>query len=423
MHTLADAEAALQFYVPLVAQYGKDDKTLTRVFPLLKAAGDPHTKLRVVHIAGTSGKTSTAYYMAALLCQGGAKVGLTVSPHVDAINERLQINGQPLSPDVFCSYLAEFLTIVQSVPFKPSYFELLIAFAIWVFNKEKVDYAVLETGLGGTLDTSNVVIRPDKVCILTDIGLDHQYVLGDTISEIAVHKAGIMHKGNDAFAFQQDSSVIDVFKDRAAQAGADLTVLNQTTIQATAPKSLLTLPDFQKRNWLLAKCTYDYIANRDKLPTLDDARLAKSMQVVVPGRMQELTVAPGQAVVMDGAHNQQKMHAFVASFISKYGNQKVPVLLALKKDKYEQFMQELMPIMSELIITTFVTSQDTPIVSVEPERIVKVCKDLHFANYRIIPDHSLAFCALLELGQPLSVVTGSFYLLTQVRPLLQQNVN
>ena len=181
IRTIKDAEKALFPYIPLVAQLTGKDTTLERVKPLASLAGHPENQLKVIHIAGTSGKTSTAYYMAALLRAAGKNVGLTVSPHIDSITERVQINGRPLPDEQFCSELEQFLKIVKTAPQAPSFFELLYVFSLWVFARAKVDYAVVETGMGGLFDATNIVTRPDKICIITDIGLDHTHILGDTV--------------------------------------------------------------------------------------------------------------------------------------------------------------------------------------------------------------------------------------------------
>ena len=197
------AIAELQKYVPAVARYSGDDMTLDRMWPLLSAVGNPHKKLKTIHIAGTSGKTSTSYYIAALLKASGQRTGMTVSPHVDSITERLQIDGSPVSDDLFCSYLSEFLDLITDVDPQPSYFELMIAFVLWVFARENLDYVVLETGMGGLFDGTNVVTRSDKICVITDIGLDHTQILGNNVEQIAAQKAGIIHKGNHVFTYKQ----------------------------------------------------------------------------------------------------------------------------------------------------------------------------------------------------------------------------
>ena len=415
---LHQAEVALKTYIPLVASYGKDGMTLDRLWVLLKRAGEPHTQLRVVHIAGTSGKTSTAYYAAAQLRATGKKVGLTVSPHVDFVNERVQINGLPLPPQKFCSYLTQFLEIVKKVPQKPSYFELMIAMALWIFVQEKVDYAVVETGMGGLLDGSNVVTRPDKVCVLTDIGFDHQHVLGNTLSQIAAQKAGIMHNGNVAFTYKQPNEVMNEFKNRAQAVGAKLTALTNHKF-TKLPQDFAILPLFQQRNWLLAYTATDYVIKRDKLPELSNNALQATMHTIVPGRMQVIKLSDQLTIVMDGAHNQQKMQAFVASYKEKYGPSKVPVLLALKNGKeYQQVLDELLPLASTITFTTFSTSQDMPAVSIRPQLLADYCQSIGYTNYKIITNHMQAYKDFVTHNIGIAIITGSFYLLSQIRTSL-----
>ena len=180
IHTLAEANLALRpFY-----DYSRTAYTLDVMKALMEHLGNPQNQLRVLHVAGTSGKTSTAYYCAALLKEAGKKVGLSVSPHVDTVNERLQINGQPMPEAEFCKVLSEFLDVVAESGIKPSYFELLVAMTYWEFARQKVDYAVIEVGLGGLRDGTNVIERADKVCLITDIGLDHTEILGHTLTKI-----------------------------------------------------------------------------------------------------------------------------------------------------------------------------------------------------------------------------------------------
>ena len=193
IRNLSEANAALLPYVSQTPRMTGDDLKLERVMKLMDVLGNPQDKLPVIHIAGTSGKTSTGYYMAALLKAGGKKAGLTISPHIDSVNERVQIGGSPLPEAEFCSELGNFLEIIRGAGQSPSYFELLYAFALWVFVRRGVDYAVVETGLGGLLDATNVTGRADKVCIITDIGFDHEYVLGSGLAQIAAQKIGIVH--------------------------------------------------------------------------------------------------------------------------------------------------------------------------------------------------------------------------------------
>jgi len=412
IQTILEAEAALQPYVPLVKELTGKDTTLKRIQPLMQLLGNPQDRLRIVHIAGTSGKTSTAYYMAALLTAGGKKTGLTVSPHVDSITERVQVNGKPLSEADFCEKLRHFLKIIEPVKQKPSYFELLYAFALWVFADEQVDYAVVETGVGGLHDATNVAERPDKVCIITDIGFDHMKLLGSTLPEIASQKIGIVHSGNQAFTYRQSDEVMAVFEAWTQQQGAEMTVVTEPTeVQPFDAE----LPDYQRRNWWLAYQTFLYLAQRDSLSNLTSQELQETQQVLVPGRM-EVTLVSGKKIVMDGAHNQQKLTAFIASFRHAYPGVKPVVLVAFKEDKaYQSVAPLLASFADQFIVTTFNTSQDLPVKSVDPELVAKALRTAGAKDVESIPDQQQALQALLAATRTVGVITGSFYLLSQIR--------
>lgn len=417
-----EANAALSPYVPLVAQLTGRDTTLDRIRPLMKLLGDPQNHTRVVHIAGTSGKTSTAYFMAALLRAGGKHVGLTVSPHVDSIAERVQLDGKPLSEERFCKSLAEFLEIVDQAPEKPSYFELLYAFSLWVFKRANVDYAVVETGMGGLHDATNVAGRADKLCIITDIGYDHMHILGHTLEAIAAQKAGIIHDHNPVIMYEQDGSIVNVVGKWCREHEATLMLATEAAErQALGSEFTAGMPDFQRRNWLLAYRAYRFLAERDGsgggygLPLLSSEQLHDTQSVQVPARMDARTVK-GKVVIMDGAHNEQKMATFLASFGQMYPGVKPAVLLALKEGKDSSNLGSLFaPLASELIITTFNTSQDLPARSIDPSELAKVFRHGGVQNVSAVSDQHEAYKKLLASSAKVCIITGSFYLLSQLR--------
>ncbi len=383
--------------------------TLERVHPLMKAAGNPQDRLRVVHIAGTSGKTSTAYFMAALLKASGKKIGKTVSPHVDKVTERIQINGVPLAEDVFCRELGEFIEIVEQAGQHPSYFELLYAFSLWVFDRQEVDYAVLETGLGGLYDATNVTERPDKVCIITDIGLDHMSVLGNTLTKIAAQKIGIVHEHNVTFMYEQAEEVMKVVHDWTKKKQAALHLVEEQAAEHSR------IADYQQRNWYLAYNVYQYLEKRDNLKHLTRQALQKTREVLVPGRM-DIRQLQGKTLVMDGAHNRQKMTAFIKSFQRLHPGVKPAVLLGLKRTKdHEHIAPVLVPFASRIIITSFDTTQDSKIRSTDPEIVGASLEEAGAKQVEVIPDQHEAVEALLDSPEEVCVVTGSFYLLGWIR--------
>lgn len=417
IRTIDEAEAALLPFVPLVSQLTGTDTTLERIFPLMELLGNPQDRLRVVHIAGTSGKTSTAYYVAALLRGSGKRVGLTVSPHVDSVTERVQVDGRPLSVAEFCHELEIFLEIVRRAAEQPSYFELLYAFALWVFDRQEVEYAVIETGMGGLHDATNVTTRSDKVCVITDIGFDHMHVLGSTLALIAAQKIGIVQEGNVTFCYEQSEEIMRVFGKRISLKHAELQVIHEAMERVSSPIDVAALPRFQQRNWLLARHVYDYIRGRDGLATLSKEALAKTQKLQVPGRMDIMRVG-SKTVVMDGAHNAQKMAAFIASFSRLYPGKKPAVMIALKEGKeYQAVTPLLAPLVSRVIVTTFKTSQDLPVRSIAPNILVDSFQANGVSACRAIPEQSEALPALLTGPEELCVITGSFYLLGQIRKL------
>lgn len=385
--------------------------TLDRMRQLLQHLGDPQETIPVVHIAGTSGKTSTAYYTAALLQAAGRQVGLTVSPHVVAISDRVQINGAPLAEEEFCAKLTRYLEIVDASKLQPTYFELMIAFAFWVFAAKKVDTMVIEVGVGGLLDSTNVIRRSDKVCIITDIGLDHMSTLGNSLPEIAKQKAGIIQPQNAVFMHQQSTEIMTVIEMVAKRNSADLYV--ETRDRYDVPLSL-----FQRRNCNLAVAAVDYILARDG-QSLDADMVSQAATTIIPGRMEELMIN-GRPIIIDGAHNPQKLQALRDTIRARYPHKKVTVLAAFvdHADVVERMIggfQELALLRPHIIATSFSGSEDWPHHGAPAETVAAAAKAAAIHPVEVVSDPHAAYTALLESSADVLVVTGSFYLLNHIR--------
>ena len=413
LHTLLEIEAALAKYIPLASEIIGKDITLDRMNPMMTALGNPEKQLKVIHIAGTSGKTSTTYYIAALLTAAGKKVGMTVSPHVDSIAERLQVNMQPITVAVFGEALEEFLEIIRLSDIEPTYFELLIALAYWYFAKVGVDYAVIETGLGGLHDGTNIAKEYDKLCVITDIGYDHMHVLGNTISEIAAQKAGIIHGKNDVYMYEQSPEVMSAIKQRCDIQKAYLHTIGQSYVNE--PDMFKDLPSFQKRNWHLAHAVFDAVKIRDGIVGLSDKKLAQAISTQIPARMDQKKIK-GKLVIMDGAHNGQKMQAFVGSFMTRWPGKRAAVLLSLKTSKdYTEVLPLLRSIASTLIITTFSGTQDRFVESIPPQQLAESAEHYGFSRVVAMPDQDDAYELLMNQPDDVVIITGSFYLIGQLR--------
>jgi dihydrofolate synthase/folylpolyglutamate synthase len=419
IRNLTEVNAALAPYISKSARLTEKGLRLERVTKLLEAAGNPHKNLKVIHIAGTSGKTSTSYYMSELVRASGKKVGLTVSPHVENVNERVQINGKPMPEAPFCKEFGEFLDLVRDAANKPSYFEVLTAFAFWVFERQGVDYAVLETGLGGLYDATNVTRRPDKVCVITDIGFDHMHILGDTLPKIAAQKAGIIQPGNQVLMYKQASEIMRPIRARAAKQHAKLHLLDEQAERRIWHKNLADMAAYQQRNWLLAYGAYRHLEKRDGLKHLTTGTLLKTQSIRIPGRMDTVNMK-GKVLVMDGAHNGQKMAAFIDSFRRIYPDAKPAVLLSLRDTKdYHDLVTLLKPFASRIITTTFSTAQDSYIRSMDANVLADAFRAGGMPDVVVIDDHNEAFRTLLDSPEDVYMVTGSFYLLKQVRNLIR----
>ena len=190
---------------------------------LLKQCGNPHLGLKTIHIAGTNGKGSTAAMIQAILRGNGLKVGLYTSPHLIRFNERIRINGSPISDKSIIDFMTQFTGAIDEI--EATFFEVTTVLALHYFSNEEVDVAVIETGLGGRLDSTNV-IEPE-LTIITSVDLDHQHILGETLIDIAVEKAGIIKKQTPVLVASQTPEVIDVIRKKAQESNSPIIYCNE----------------------------------------------------------------------------------------------------------------------------------------------------------------------------------------------------
>jgi dihydrofolate synthase/folylpolyglutamate synthase len=418
MKTIAEVEAVLAPYVQIATETFGKDITTNRTLALSKHVGSPHRRLRVVHIAGTSGKTSTSYYIRELLEAAGKKTGLTISPHIMGITERVQISGTRIADSAFVAHMSEFMEYVKTCEDTPTFFEIMVVFALWVFDKEGVEYAVLETGLGGLHDSTNICRREDKVCVITDIGFDHTHILGNTIREIAEQKCGIIAHTNDVVMYGQSEEVMAVVKKATELQDAKLHVANECQLVADQD----WLADFQKRNWCLAKNAYGLIKDRDNLPELSYERLVETMHVQVPGRVEVFRIGD-KTVVLDGAHNEQKMRAFWESFEHLFPGQRPTVVFGVKVRKDIDAIAPMIATQANnVIITAAKMTQDFSIGAGMPVEEIAHALESYGLRSETIADSDRAIKHALASSADLIVVTGSLYLVAEIRPILVANV-
>lgn len=412
MDSFSEVNKILSRHIPAQG-LTKGTYTLQRMKQLMSYLGNPQEKYQVVHVAGTSGKTSTCYYLAALLGFSGMKVGLTVSPHIDEVNERVQINLKPLPEPVFANAFGDFMQKVDSSDLNPTYFELIVAFAYWYFAEQKVDCAVIETGMGGLLDGTNIVANPSKMCVITDIGLDHTELLGDTLSKVSEQKAGIIQSGNIVFCLEQSREAIGVIKRVADQKDAKITTVSfdERDDRTSA------LPAFQQRNWQLAYQSTTHLLEQLRLDLPAETAILKSVRTSIPGRM-EVILVHNKTVILDGAHNEQKMHSLTHAIMRKFSNREITVVFALSQrpDKeVHKIINELQSVAHHMIIVRSLRGQDVPKKSQDIQWITQACDDLGNSDYEVVNNLEQGLAVAMARPEGYILVTGSIYLVASLR--------
>lgn len=218
----------LSFLFTSLPMYQRDGssaykKDLSNTEALANYLGNPERQFRSVHIAGTNGKGSSAHFMASVYAQAGYKTGLYTSPHLKSFTERIRINGIELAPEFVVEFVNSHRVFIDEL--KPSFFEITVAMAFTYFARQKVDVAIIEVGMGGRLDSTNIITP--ELSLITNIGLDHQQWLGDTLPEIAVEKAGIIKTGVPVVISEQQPEIEEVFRDIAEGSKAPITFASE----------------------------------------------------------------------------------------------------------------------------------------------------------------------------------------------------
>ena len=397
------------FLNELIAHPPKKHNRLVYVAHILETLGSPQNQIPAIHIAGTSGKGSTAYYATSLLNRAGYTTGTLVSPHIASVAERSLINGQPLPEQEYLHYFQAFANLYVVHSLHLSYFEFLTIFSFWLFKKIDVDYIIIEVGIGGRLDTTNVIFRSPTVRVITDIGLDHTELLGNTLTEIAQEKAGIIHQ-NDLVVMNRQTPDVEV----AVQQQTDAQHAQLLIASPIIDDFLKILPDFQQRNWTLAYRAVEKRLALDKKPPLPKEALKKSVHITIPGRLEKRNV-DGVNIIFDVAHNPQKIRALVDSLRKLYPDKKPIFVVAFGQNKQSSIAESLAIIdnLAQLTYaTTFSANYGKNHRHVPPETIRHVMK----SAVEIEHNTDKALTKAIKKARQLDtyvVVTGSFYLVSE----------
>lgn len=415
LHTIANVDSYLASLPIKKRDYSRRLKDIRAV---LRRLGSPQDSIPAIHIAGTSGKGSTAYYAAALLCESGFSVGLAVSPHVSSVAERSQVNGAPLPEAEYCEYINQFVALLEDVDLEPSYIEFLDIFTYWLFSKLHLDYMVIEVGLGGRLDPTNVMTRSDKVCVITDIGFDHTEILGNTLASITAEKAGIIAESNDVVMYEQSDEVMLAVEKAIVANNATLTLI-QGDVDV---KNLQKLPLFQQRNCQLAKRAVEIRLHLDNRAGLSTAAFTRSLDITIPGRF-EIISKDGVTIILDSAHNPQKMKALVDAIRHRYTHESIIYVVSFGINKQHSIAESLQ-IMKlnthRLIATKFMVDADVTRQAISEDDIQAIAKAIGYSDIESIQDYFQALSTAIKYAKvdgAIIVITGSFYLVSNLRQL------
>jgi dihydrofolate synthase/folylpolyglutamate synthase len=399
---------------------------LDRVRDLLAALGNPQRAYPCVLVAGTNGKGSTSALLAAMataVSGGGRRTGLYTSPHLETVEERLRIDGAAIGTGRLGVLLAEIVEAAErATGAPPTYFEALTVAAFRWFAEERVDLAVVEVGLGGRLDATNLC--DPVLSLITSISFDHREFLGDTLASIAREKAGILRPGRPALAWIEDPEPAGAIREAAAEIGADLHFASdEITIEEVEPLgwggqhvrlatperrydlTLQLLGAHQARNLALA------VRAAELLKFDEQAITAGAAVTRWPGRLERIDLPNGRHLLLDAAHNLEGAAA-LATFLDSLG-EPVDLLFGVLADKdYAPMLDLLAPRARHLMLTTPPNPR-----AKHPAELAALLGDRE--NVHVEPDLDCALDAALALGGDTLVAAGSIYLIGEIRKKLR----
>ena len=395
---------------------------LYRMEAILEALGNPERELKSIHIAGTNGKGSTAAMVTAFAKAHGLRVGTFTSPHMDSIRERIQLDGVPLGEEPFWQ-AASVVREVESRLLEEwgafNYFEILTAMMFVVFQQEAVDLAIIEVGIGGLLDNTNV--GHPLVSVITTIGLDHQDLLGSTLEEITTQKAGIIKPGQQVVVGPVTRKCMNVIRSTASKQGATIQAFGEdfSLVEDSYQDEVFTIPlehlalqgAFQKENATVAIRAFRAwmeATGRSVQPECIEAALRV---VSWPGRMEVLKETP--LVIIDGAHNLPAIERLVQNMTARVGKKQTLLFSALTRKDSQQMLlrlQEALPDVN-IILTSFHPSKGQSIARSDVEAYLDSPKISYEESFEDVIDR---FTSSTDDKSELWV-TGSLYFIAEVR--------
>lgn len=406
---------------------------LDTILNILRQLNDPHKNFKTVHIAGTNGKGSTATYISSILTQAGFKTGLYTSPHLIRFNERICIDGKQISDDdVVGAYTAVYSADLGKR--KATYFEIATAMAFFYFAKEHVDWAVIETGMGGRFDATNIITP--QVSVITNLSIEHTDYLGSTIAQLAVEKGGIIKPGRPVVTGVSQPSGLKVLRELALenrtslfQFKKDFIVRKEPNRAAYAYKGIfnrldgLSIPlpgDHQRENLGLALAACELIASQSRQTdapwSLTEATVKNGLQNARwPGRLEYIQDNP--LVILDGAHNDKAAKVLARYLASYLKDRSITMVLGILSDKpYGAMLKTLSRCADRIILTKAAIDR-----AIDPLLLEQELKHYFDKQILIIDDVKQAVSHAVKTTAPCDAVcvAGSLYVAGEARELFE----
>lgn len=401
---------------------------MERIRALCNALGNPQDKLKIIHVAGTNGKGSTSTMISNILRKSGYNTGLFISPYVSDFRERIQYNGNMIEKKELAECIENVKEIIDNLSengIQPTEFEALTATAFLYFKKKNCDYVVLEVGLGGRLDSTNVINAP-YVSVLTSISFDHTAILGDTIEEIAAEKCGIIKFGAETVAYPfQDEKAMEIIGKTCETKCNSLRIPDVSSLKVGEEKIDGTDVEYKGICYKLPLAGEHMVYNsitaieavkslgRFNVDITDDAIKLGIESSVMPARTELIKKKP--VIILDGGHNEGCANA-LADYIRKHINGKRIVMLSsMMADKdYESYLRIVLPFAETFIAT----KADVP-RALASDELMKTAS-AYCGNCYDIAEPTKAVKAALNILQPddALVICGSFYLAGEIREYL-----
>lgn len=398
---------------------------LTTIRKILAGLGNPHHRYPCIHVAGTNGKGSVASNLAAILMQSGYRVGLYTSPHLIRFNERIKINGTEIS-DTDIARLYRSVRRVLPTGREPTFFEFTTAMALDEFARKKIDWAVIETGMGGRLDATNAL--SPELSIITNISLEHREYLGHTLAEIAFEKAGIIKRRRPVVTGVKQASAYRVIEQTAQKKSAPVFRLGAhfnfrrthgdhftySGINHIWPNMATGLRGgYQVENAALTLAACELLMN--KAPRIRLATIREGLMTNCwPGRLELVSDSP--LVLFDGAHNLEAARQLARHLSARFKDRSITMVIGILDDKpYAAMLRLLLPKAARLIITRAKVQRALP-----PDKIAAVARRL-ISDIRIIPDvgSALRYAMRTAAPQSLTLVAGSLYVVGEAKAALE----